>query len=206
MDGFRVFPGRLSAAEQASLANEVQAAFDVGPLYRPITPSGKPMSVRMTNLGPLGWVTDAHGYRYEAAHPVTGAPWPPIPPSLLALWSELADAKTPPDACLVNVYDAGARMGLHQDRDEMDLGFPVLSVSLGDTALFRVGGLRRSDPTRSVRLASGDVCVLAGPARLAFHGVDRVLDGTSRLISGGGRLNLTLRRATMRDTDRGAPA
>ena len=196
MDGFQLFPGRLSAAQQASLLAQVLAAIDDAPLYRPVTPSGKPMSVRMTNLGPLGWVTDARGYRYEPAHPKTGAAWPPIPPVLIDLWAELADAATPPDACLVNVYDAGARMGLHQDRDEADFAFPVLSVSLGDTALFRIGGLKRGDPTRSVRLASGDVCLLAGEARLAFHGVDRVLPGTSRLILGGGRLNLTLRRAT----------
>ena len=195
MDGFQLFPGRLSAAEQAGLAAEVDGALAQAPLYRPVTPRGKPMSVLMTNLGPLGWITDARGYRYEPAHPVTGEPWPPIPRLLLSLWAELADAATPPDACLVNLYDAGARMGLHQDRDEADFGFPVLSVSLGDTALFRIGGVKRGDPTRSVRLASGDVCLLAGEARMAFHGVDRVLAGTSRLIAGGGRINLTLRRA-----------
>lgn len=197
MDGFRLFPGRLSGAEQADLLTEVRAAFVEAPPYRPIAPRSKPMSVRMTNLGPLGWVTDAGGYRYEPTHPITGAPWPPIPPVLLGLWAELADPAVPPDACLVNLYDQGARMGLHQDRDEADFGFPVLSISLGDTAIFRIGGLKRGDPTRSVRLVSGDVCLLAGEARLAFHGVDRVLPGTSRLIRGGGRLNLTLRRATI---------
>jgi alkylated DNA repair protein (DNA oxidative demethylase) len=206
MDGFQLFPGRVSGAEQASLLVEVRAAIAQAPLYRPVTPGGKAMSVRMTNLGPLGWRTDASGYRYEATHPVTGVAWPPIPALLLDLWAELADADVPPDACLVNVYDAGARMGLHQDRDEADFGFPVLSVSLGDTAIFRIGGVNRRHPTRSVRLASGDVCLLAGEARLAFHGIDRVLAGTSRLIDGGGRLNLTLRRATMHgEADRGAP-
>ncbi len=195
MDGFRLLPGRLNAAEQAALAGEVIATFAAAPPYRPITPGGKAMSVRMTNLGPLGWITDAGGYRYEPLHPVTGAPWPPIPATLLSLWSELADAEVTPDACLVNLYDPGARMGMHQDRDETDFRYPVLSVSLGDTALFRIGGTGRKDATRSVRLASGDVCLLSGEARLAFHGVDRVLDGTSRLIPGGGRINLTLRRA-----------
>lgn len=195
MDGFRLFPARLDLDEQQSLVADVIATFAGAPPYRPVTPSGKAMSVRMSNLGPLGWVTDAHGYRYEARHPITGAPWPPIPPLLLALWTELADPVVPPDACLVNIYDAGARMGLHQDRDEVDFGFPVLSVSLGDTALFRLGGPGRKDPTRSFRLASGDVCILAGEARLAFHGVDRVIAGSSRLIPGGGRMNLTLRRA-----------
>lgn len=174
---------------------EVMEAARGAPFYRPLTPGGKPMSVEMTGLGPLSWITDARGYRYEAAHPQTGMPWPAIPEVLLSLWAELCDAATPPDACLVNLYRGEARMGLHQDRDEADFGFPVLSVSLGDTAVFRLGGTRRSDPTRSVRLASGDVCVLAGEARLAFHGVDRILPGSSRLIGGGGRINLTLRRA-----------
>src|SRR5690242_8352395 len=142
---FRLLAGRLSQAEQQSLAAEVLAALPAAPAYRPVVPGGKPMSVTMTNFGPLGWVTDAErGYRYQDIHPVTGEPWPPIPARLLELWAELADPETPPDACLVNLYDAGARMGLHQDRDEADFGFPVLSVSLGDTALFRIGGPRRS--------------------------------------------------------------
>ena len=154
------------------------------------------MSVEMTGLGPLCWVTDARGYRYEPVHPVTGMAWPAIPRVLLDLWTELCDPAVAPDACLVNLYRGAARMGLHQDRDEADFGFPVLSVSLGDTAVFRLGGLKRTDPTRSLRLASGDVCVLEGEGRLRFHGVDRVLAGSSRLIPGGGRINLTLRRAT----------
>ena len=153
------------------------------------------MSVWMTNCGPLGWVTDRDGYRYQATHPITGAPWPAMPPTLLELWAALADPETPPDACLVNLYRGEAKMGLHQDRDEADFRFPVLSVSLGDTAMFRIGGTRRGGATAAVRLASGDVCILAGDARLAFHGVDRVVAGSSRLIPGGGRINLTLRRA-----------
>lgn len=194
-DGFRLWPGRLDAAAQRALLDEVLAAVERAPLYRPLTPGGKPMSVEMTNLGPLGWVTDARGYRYEPRHPLTGEAWPPIPAPLLDLWAELADPATPPDACLVNLYRDGARMGLHQDRDEADFAFPVLSVSLGDTAVFRLGGARRSDPSASLRLASGDVCLLGGEARLAHHGIDRVLGGSSRLVPGGGRINLTLRRA-----------
>ena len=193
--GFRLLPGRLDADAQTALVSQVLAAARVAPFYRPGTPGGKPMSVEMTGLGPLCWVTDAKGYRYEAVHPLTGMAWPAIPRALLDLWAELCDRATPPDACLVNLYRGAARMGLHQDRDEADFGFPVLSVSLGDTAVFRIGGTRRGDPTASLRLASGDVCVLAGEARLAFHGVDRVLSGSSRLIPGGGRINLTLRRA-----------
>jgi alkylated DNA repair protein (DNA oxidative demethylase) len=194
-EGFRLLPQRLSPDAQSQLLGEVQARIETAPLYRPITPGGKPMSVAMTNFGPLGWFTDQAGYRYQATHPETGLAWPDIPQLLLDLWAELADPDTPPDACLVNLYGPEARMSLHQDRDEADFGFPVLSVSLGDTAVFRIGGTRRADPTRSVRLASGDVCLLAGPARLAHHGIDRVIAGSSRLIPGGGRINLTLRRA-----------
>lgn len=194
-EGFRLLPQRLGPEAQQALLAEVEARIAAAPLYRPITPGGKPMSVAMTNFGSLGWFTDAKGYRYQPTHPGTGAPWPDIPQALLDLWAELADPKVPPDACLVNLYGSEARMSLHQDRDEADFAYPVLSVSLGDTALFRIGGTRRSDPTTSVRLSSGDVCLLAGPARLAHHGIDRVIAGSSRLIPGGGRINLTLRRA-----------
>ena len=155
------------------------------------------MSVRMTNCGPLGWVTDKErGYRYQATHPLTGRPWPPIPQILLDLWDEAARYKAPPEACLVNYYAGGAKMGLHQDKDEEDFAAPVLSVSLGDTGVFRVGGRSRKDPTRMVELKSGDVVVLGGEDRLAFHGIDRILGGTSDLLPEGGRLNLTLRRVT----------
>lgn len=193
--GVDLWPGRLSPAAQADLLAEVLAAVDAAPFYRPVTPGGRPMSVEMTNLGEVGWITDAAGYRYADRHPVTGAAWPPIPRRLLDLWDELAEAPGPPDACLVNLYRGGAKMGLHQDRDEADFAYPVLSVSLGDTAVFRVGGAKRTDPTASVRLASGDLCRLAGPGRLARHGIDRVLAGSSALVPGGGRINLTLRRA-----------
>ena len=193
--GFRLLPGALGLADQSELAAEVLALSRTAPFCRPRTPGGKPMSVAMTNCGPLGWVSDAAGYRYQATHPLTGLAWPPIPARLLRLWAELCDPDVAPDCCLVNRYDAGARMGLHRDQDEADLRFPVLSISLGDTALFRLGGLKRSDPTAQLRLASGDVCVLGGAARLAYHGVDRILAGSSRLIPDGGRINLTLRRA-----------
>jgi alkylated DNA repair protein (DNA oxidative demethylase) len=194
-EGFRLLPQRLSPDAQADLLAQVLARIEAAPLYRPITPGGKPMSATMTNFGPLGWFTDAAGYRYQPTHPQTGRPWPDIPQALLDLWAELADPEVPPDACLVNLYGPDAKMGLHQDRDEADFRFPVLSVSLGDTAVFRIGGTKRSDPTGSLRLASGDVCLLAGPARLAHHGIDRVIAGSSRLLPQGGRLNLTLRRA-----------
>ncbi len=194
-EGFRLFPGVLDVGAQARLVREVLEAAEEAPFYRPVTPGGKPMSVLMTNLGPLGWTTDAKGYRYQPEHPQTGRPWPAMPQALLTLWAELAGVAQGPDACLVNRYGPEARMGLHQDKDEADFAMPVLSVSLGDTAVFRLGGPRRSDPTRTLRLSSGDVCLLSGPARLWFHGVDRILPGSSRLVPGGGRLNLTLRRA-----------
>ena len=139
LDGFRLWPGRLTAADQAQLRDQVLAALEAAPLYRPVTPGGRPFSVRMSNLGPLGWVSDRAGYRYQAVHPETGAPWPPIPRMLLTLWDDLTGWPAPPDACLVNLYDADARMGLHQDKGERDLTAPVLSVSLGDTAVFRIG-------------------------------------------------------------------
>jgi DNA oxidative demethylase len=195
LPGFRLLPGRLDEAVQRQLTDEVAALTTLAPPYRPVTPGGKAMSVAMTNLGPLGWITDAGGYRYEPDHPLTGKPWPPIPEALTALWADLCDPVTPPDCCLVNFYDAGSKMGLHRDSDEADFRFPVLSVSLGDTALFRLGGLRRGDPTGQIRLASGDVVVLGGEARRAYHGVDRIIPGSSRMIAGGGRINLTLRRA-----------
>jgi alkylated DNA repair protein (DNA oxidative demethylase) len=150
----------------------------------------------MTNCGALGWMTDAEGYRYQPNHPQTGEPWPPIPEILLAAWRDLSSYPHPPEACLVNVYGAEARMGLHQDRDEDEMSAPVVSLSLGDSCQFRIGGAKRNDPTHAFRLASGDAVVLGGSARLAFHGVDRIIAGTSTLLPEGGRINLTLRRVT----------
>jgi DNA oxidative demethylase len=194
MEGFRLWPGALSATAQSELLAGVLAAVEQSPFFRPVTPGGRPFSVEMTNLGPLGWVSDRAGYRYQPTHPETGAPWPSMPETLLTLWSDLTGWPEPPDACLVNLYRGEAKMGLHQDRDEQDHSAPVLSVSLGDTAVFRIGAAD-GGPTRTVRLASGDVCALTGPARLARHGIDRVIAGSSTLVPGGGRLNLTLRRA-----------
>jgi DNA oxidative demethylase len=194
-NGFRLISGAIDAAGQAALVEEVLAAANVAPFYRPLTPSGKPMSVEQTSLGAHGWTTDRAGYRYEPVHPLTRQPWPPMPQSLLAIWARYAGDEAPPDSCLVNLYRGGAKMGQHTDSDEQDLAAPVLSVSLGDTAVFRLGGASRSDPTRTLRLNSGDVSLLAGPSRRFFHGVDRVLARSSRLVPGGGRISLTLRRA-----------
>jgi alkylated DNA repair protein (DNA oxidative demethylase) len=180
---------------QRSLIETVFALAARGPFYRPLMPkSGKPFSVEETNLGTLGWVSDKSGYRYQATHPVTGEAWPPMPDILLQLWQRVSDFRALPECCLVNLYRDGARMGAHQDADEEDRDAPVVSVSLGDDALFRIGGNQRKGATRSVKLSSGDVLVFGGPARMAFHGVDRIVSGSSTLIPGGGRINLTLRR------------
>lgn len=191
-------PEHFDRAAQEELVQDIRAIVRVAPLYQPAMPrTGKPLSVQMTNCGPLGWVTDKdQGYRYQAHHPVTGKPWPPIPARLLSLWSELAPDAPPPEACLVNFYDASAKMGLHQDRDEQNFDAPVISVSLGASCLFRIGGLERNAPTRSIKLHSGDVIVLGGEGRLAFHGVDRIYPRTSTLLKNGGRINLTLRRVS----------
>jgi alkylated DNA repair protein (DNA oxidative demethylase) len=200
--GFRLLPGLLGPNAQRTLLRDILAVLAKAPAFQPVMPgSGRPLSVRMSNCGPLGWVSDRQGgYRYQAHHPATGAAWPPIPDSLLQLWTRVTEWPQPPEACLVNLYGPGARMGLHVDADEDARDAPVLSVSLGDTALFRLGGPRRGDPTRSVRLASGDALVLGGASRHWYHGVDKVLTGSSRLASeavpGVGRINLTLRRVT----------
>ena len=194
--GLVYLPDHFDAEAQAALVADIRAVVAAAPLFVPEMPrTGKPMSVRMTNCGPLGWVTDrTGGYRYQPTHPVTGDPWPAIPKALIDLWTEVSGCARPPEACLVNFYDDTAKMGLHQDRDETDFSAPVVSVSLGDQCLFRIGGTARNDPTRSFRLSSGDVVVLGGESRLVFHGVDRIYPGTSTLLKNGGRINLTLRR------------
>ena len=189
--------GALQPEVQKAILDAVMAAMAEVPPFTPVMPrTGRPFSVRMTNLGPLGWVSDRSGYRYQPSHPGTGRPWPPIPGIVLDVWRQVSGYAHDPEACLVNVYREGAKMGLHRDADEEDFSAPVVSISLGDTAVFRIGGLERGGPTRSFRLASGDVLVLGGEARLAYHGIDRVLGGTSTLVPGGGRINLTLRRVT----------
>ncbi|MCZ8178704.1 MAG: alpha-ketoglutarate-dependent dioxygenase AlkB [Rhizobium sp.] len=194
--GLRYLPGRLSRPEQEALVDIIRGVVAEAPLYVPVMPgTGRPMSVRMTNCGPLGWVTDKErGYRYQPSHPLTGKPWPAIPEVLLDLWRELSGYTKDPEACLVNFYTDDAKMGLHQDRDEADFSAPVLSISLGNTCLFRIGGLARTDGTKSLKLESGDVFLLGGEGRLCFHGVDRIYPGTSTLLKAGGRINLTLRR------------
>lgn len=196
--GVRHIPGFLGRDAQVALVGEIRTVVAAAPLYVPAMPgTGKPMSVRMTNCGSLGWVTDKdRGYRYQPQHPVTGEPWPAMPTSLLDLWAQISGYPEPPEACLVNFYTDTARMGLHQDRDEKNLDAPVVSISLGDACLFRVGQPRREGQTVSFRLQSGDVVVLGGEGRLCYHGVDRIYPSSSALLKSGGRINLTLRRVS----------
>lgn len=190
--GFDIFRGVPDPPAQRAMVGEMRAIAAAAPLFSPMTPYGRPMRVRMTSAGKYGWYSDRTGYRYERHHP-NGQPWPAIPASVLALWRRFVGAARAPDCCLVNYYGAGARMGLHQDRDEADFTWPVLSVSLGDDALFRIGNITRGGKTVSVWLRSGDVVAMGGAARLCYHGVDRIRFGSSTLLAGGGRINLTLR-------------
>ena len=195
--GIVYHPGYWNAAQQAALVGELRAILKSAPLFTPTMPkTGKPFSVRMTNCGPLGWVSDREGYRYQAHHPLTGEAWPAMPAMLLAAWRDIAFYPHDPEACLINYYAADAKMGLHQDRDEDDFDAPIVSFSLGDSAVFRIGGTERGGKTQSLRLHSGDALVFGGPARLVYHGIDRILAGTSTLLGSDGRVNLTLRRVT----------
>lgn len=197
IEGFRFLPAYFSPAAQHALVKDVLALLEDCPLYRGVMPrTGKLLSVRNSNLGPLGWVSDIKGYRYQSTHPETGRPWAPIPQALLDLWDKVSNCPAPPQACLVNWYESSSRLGLHIDADETARDAPVVSVSLGSRALFRLGGLERNSPTSSMRLASGDVVVLGGASRRAYHGVDRIYSDSSTLVPGGGRINLTMRRVT----------
>jgi len=187
--------GCLDPAAQARLLGLIREIVADAPLFVPRMPrTGKPFSVRMTNCGALGWLADKQGgYRYEPVHPETGKPWPPIPQMLLDIWADVGGG-APPEACLINYYAESAKMGLHQDRDEEDFSAPIVSVSLGDTGVFRVGGKTRRVATQRYELASGDVLVMRGEARLAYHGIDRIIPGSSDLLPEGGRINITMRR------------
>ena len=190
--GFTLHDAYLDADAQRALLSDIRDVAKAAPLSRPMTPWGKPMSVAMTSAGRVGWTTDRKGYRYELRHP-SGAPWPPIPDSALAIWRDVSGWDGDPDCMLVNFYGEGAKMGLHRDADENEWDAPVVSVSLGDPARFRMGGLSRKDPTEALELNSGDVLVMGGPSRLAYHGVDRIRFGVSPLLREGGRINLTMR-------------
>lgn len=190
--GFRHYPQFLDGPAQLALVEDLRAVVAAAPLFSPLTPSGKQMSVRMTSAGRFGWVSDRRGYRYSETHP-SGNAWPAIPESVLAVWRAVSGSARSPECCLVNYYGADAKMGLHQDRDEVDFTEPVVSISLGDDGLFRIGNETRGGATQSLWLHSGDVLVMGGAARLLYHGIDRIAPGTSPLLKQGGRINLTLR-------------
>lgn len=192
VNGVQVYKSAIPLPDQIAMRDDIRAVARAAPMFSPVTRWGKPMSVRMTSAGKYGWYSDRRGYRYIDRHP-SGVAWPAIPASILKVWADYSGTARAPDCCLINHYTEGAKMGLHQDRDEADFSYPVVSISLGDEALFRVGGTERSDPTRSVWLSSGDVVVIGGAARLAYHGIDRIKFGSSRLLDGGGRINVTLR-------------
>jgi len=193
--GVRIVKGALDRASQEALVDEIREVVRKAPLYVSVTPGGRKMSVRMTSAGRFGWVTDRSGYRYEPRHP-EGMDWPPMPQTVLALWRRFCPEARPPECCLINFYAEGARMGLHQDRDETDFTQPVLSLSLGDDGMFRVGSVTQGGKTASHWLQSGDAAILEGESRLVHHGVDRIRFGSSTLLPNGGRINLTLRVVT----------
>ncbi|PTV94200.1 DNA alkylation damage repair protein AlkB [Rhodobacter aestuarii] len=193
--GFVHYPGWLTAPEQAALVADLRAVVAQAPLFSPMTPYGRPMSVRMTSAGRFGWVSDRRGYRYSETHP-EGMAWPAIPQSVLDIWQAVAGSARAPECCLINFYGENAKMGMHQDRDEADFAEPVVSISLGDDGLFRIGNETRGGRTQSLWLRSGDVMVMGGTARPLYHGIDRIAPGTSPLLPQGGRINLTLRVAT----------
>lgn len=195
--GFLYKPEYFDRQAQADLIEQIgHAVRGPAPFWRPTMPrTGQPMSVVLSNFGDLGWVSDQEGgYRYESHHPKTGKKWPPMPPILLDIWRDLTDCSVLPEACLINYYREGAKMGMHVDADEYALGAPIVSISLGDPARYRIGGPIRGGKTHSLKLSSGDVVVLAGEARQCYHGIDKVFYGQSRLIPKGGRINLTMRR------------
>ncbi|TQS71319.1 alpha-ketoglutarate-dependent dioxygenase AlkB [Rhodobacteraceae bacterium] len=193
--GFLHYPGWLSVDEQRELLVILRQVVAQAPLFTPVTPSGRNMSVRMSAAGRFGWISDRRGYRYSETHP-NGQPWPAIPQPVRKLWDAVSGCNRPPECCLINFYGPDAKMGLHQDRDEADFNAPVVSISLGDDALFRIGNIERGGATESLWLRSGDVVVMGGPARLRYHGVDRVKPDTCALMPKGGRINLTLRVVT----------
>jgi len=198
-DGFAYLPEYFDRSAQKDLLVAVtEAVRGDAPFFQGRMPrTGQPISVVGSNFGPLGWVADIKGYRYDTVHPKTGKLWPTMPQMLLDIWHDLTDYPAPPEACLINSYREGNKMGMHVDRDEQDLNAPIVSISLGDPARYRLGGPQRGGKTHALKLSSGDVVVLAGQARKCYHGVDKVFYGQSTLVPKGGRINLTLRRVNL---------
>jgi len=189
---------RFALADADALLTEINAVASASPFRQMITPGGYTMSVAMTNCGRLGWTTDVHGYRYAPVDPLTDQPWPAMPQAFAALCQQASAAAGysdfQPDACLINRYLPGAKLSLHQDKDEPDLAAPIVSVSLGLPAVFQFGGIRRSDPLKRLLLEHGDVVVWGGPSRLFYHGIQPLKPG-HHPATGECRYNLTFRRA-----------
>jgi alkylated DNA repair protein (DNA oxidative demethylase) len=189
---------QFAVPEETALLSALEDVIARAPFRHMVTPGGFRMSVAMTNCGPLGWVSDRTGYRYDAIDPARGLPWPPMPDAFLRLASAAAEqagfSGYTPDACLINRYEPGARLSLHQDKDERDFDQPIASVSLGLPAVFLFGGLNRADKAIRVKLTHGDVVVWGGPARLRYHGVLPLKEGRHPLV-GDCRINLTFRKA-----------
>lgn len=192
---FEIHKSYLTLSAQRGLLDAVRGVVKQVPFFRPVMPSGQQMSVRMTSAGDYGWLSDRQGYRYAPTHP-NGTPWPAIPPEVLAIWNDLTGLERQPESCLINYYASDAKMGLHQDKNETDFRWPVVSISLGDEGMLRVGGQKRGGKTDSLWLQSGDVVVMGGEARLNYHGIDRIRAGSSTLLPKGGRINITLRVVT----------
>ncbi|MFK7878739.1 alpha-ketoglutarate-dependent dioxygenase AlkB family protein [Roseobacter sp.] len=195
VSGFEIYKSYLAIDRQIGLRDALRDVAQAAPFISPVTPQGKTMSVRMTAAGRFGWITDRQGYRYSEMHR-SGMSWPSIPELVLDIWHDVTGLSLPPECCLINYYGEGARMGLHQDKDETSFDWPVVSISLGDDGLFRMGNRERRGKTQSIWLQSGDVVVMAGAARLSYHGVDRIRFGSSTLLPKGGRINVTLRVVT----------
>jgi DNA oxidative demethylase len=197
LNGFHHLPGFFSLEQQRELLSSCRAIARVSPLFTPVMPgSGAKFNYQMTNCGDWGWISDIKGYRYTREHPVTGEPWAAIPEIIRTSAMNLAEAygySLLPQTCLINYYPAGGKLGLHQDNSEKNQTAPIISFSLGDDAVFLIGGLRRSDPTKEIVLRSGDALIMGGEARMAFHGVKKILPKTSNFLRHGGRINLTIR-------------
>ncbi len=193
--GIEIWKSYLDLSAQQRLLEALRPGLQLAPMFSPQTPYGKPMTVRMSSAGRFGWFSDSKGYRYVDRHP-DGGSWPDIPEEVLGLWRKITGLDRTPECCLINYYGEKSRLGMHQDKDEQSFNWPVVSVSLGDDALFRVGNLTRGGKTESIWLNSGDVLVMGGQARLVYHGIDRIRFGSSRLLPKGGRINLTLRVVT----------
>lgn len=197
--GMKVLRGRLNRADQEAVLRSALKIAETAPFYTPTMRDGTPFRVEITSAGDVGWTSDDRGFRYVRKHPGNETPWPVIPARIIwlakAVSEEAGFRGFDPDTCLVNLYRKDGKLGIHRDDDERDKEAPIVSVSLGDSCVFRFGGTSKSDPFTNWTLLSGDIVVFGGPSRLAWHGVTKIMRGTSDLVPGGGRVNLTIRKA-----------